>query len=98
MREPREKRDERNDEKRHATKNGTRRGATNETRRDATNETRREANWEERGEFRRLPEKPSKGWGELGRTGNWSFWQFQKGRRDSELDVIVPRMAGALSF
>ena len=62
-----------------------------------THTTRREANWDERGEFRRLPENPSKGWGELRRTAKWSFWQFCNGRRYSELDENVPRMAGPLS-
>jgi hypothetical protein len=60
------------DERRAA--NDDRRTARGERR--TTNDERREVIWDERGEFHRLPENPSKGWGELRRTAKWSFWQF----------------------
>ncbi len=80
-----ERRTARRDERR--TTNDERRDATNDaTRRDeklssflsykGARKCRREANWEERGEFRRLPEKASKGWGEWTEDRKWQNWQL----------------------
>ena len=47
---------------------------------------------------RRLAEKASRGWGEGWGIVKWSFRQFQSGRRDSENDEAVPRMAWCWFF
>jgi len=56
----------------------TARRATNDERRDAANgATKRTGmNGGKRGEFRRLPEKASKGWGEWPEDRKWQNWQL----------------------